>query len=757
MLTSLHAGSGHGINDPSARHMTQRGDPIRNIRVIAAITDVGGVAVLSTGRRKHLRIVGMSPLACQDLTADCTDPIVGAIRVRAGRVTCLMGKDIVKAIPTTSAGERGIATLGTGRRCDDGIIRVTKTGFQHRPASRTDLTIGTGGRCAGGVSRCMDDGIHINVPATQAGMGGVTVGQAGRHRDLRFIGVTRSVYQNSITSRTDLVIGAVGICAGDMSGCMGMCIGIAVPATGTGMDRISSLGTGRRGHGGIVAMTHGISQDHSADGTGLAIDAIGRHARSMPRCGEIHVDIAVTATSTGKGGIAVLGTGRRGHDGIVVVPHFVYQHLAATQAGLVVGAIGGHAGRMAHCLGVRLDLNMIATGAGTRDITALGTSGGCYNGIIRMTPAICQNLAAYRTDLVVVAIRDRAGGMSDRIGELIRIAIAATDAGIGGIATVGTGRRGYDGTVSMSQSALQHLSADRTGLVVVAIRSRTGGMTGRVGEGIRIAVPATGTGIGGIAAVGTGRRGYDGTVSMSQSALQHLSADRTGLVVVAIRSRAGGMTLGICGGIGEDVAATGTGMGGVATVGTGRRGYGHGVIMAQGLDQHVTADQTDPAVDAIRGRTGGMTQRCHEPIGIAVRASGTGMDGVACTHTGGIGGNGAVIMTQSAHQHLAADRTSLIVGTIRPITGGMAVLCTAVDPLVNTIRGKIHGGGCGNGIHNPVAVYIVALEEIVVQVIGQVLAVGLTDHPEGGQDLGSKDASIGIQEGRGDPFITVND
>ena len=114
---------------------------------------------------------------------------------------------------------------------------------------------------------------------------------------------------------------------------------------------------------------------------------------------------------------------------------------------------------MAHCLAVRLDLNMIATGAGTRDKTALGTSGGCYNGIIRMPPAICQNLAAYRTDLVVVAIRDRAGGMSDRSGELIRIAIAAMDAGIGGIATVGTGRRGYDGTVSMSQSALQHLSA----------------------------------------------------------------------------------------------------------------------------------------------------------------------------------------------------------------------------------------------------------------------------------------------------------
>ena len=104
----------------------------------------------------------------------------------------------------------------------------------------------------------------------------------------------------------------------------------------------------------------------------------------MTKLCNLTIDVGVSATGTGVGCVALLGTSGIGHYGVIVMAEIGGQDCAADGTGLVVQAISGGACGVAEGGSFAIDVGVSATGTGVSGVALLGASGICDYGVIVM-------------------------------------------------------------------------------------------------------------------------------------------------------------------------------------------------------------------------------------------------------------------------------------------------------------------------------------------------------------------------------------
>ena len=331
----------------------------------------------------------------------------------------------------------------------------------------------------------------------------------------------------------------------------GLVGGIGVAAASTGVGGIALFGAGRRRHRCLEVVAQG---------------------------GLLLVDVAVAAAGAGVGGVALGGAGRLGHHGIIVVAQGrdLIAHVAVAAAGAGVGgmALGraggtGRHGPVAVAQGRDLvaHVPVAALGAGVGGIAGFRAGRGRHNGLIGVLAGRCAGLAGLDGD----------GEVSSDPGDAVAVFVGGRFQ-----ALVGALGQGGDAVEAVALGEL-----DREMYLAVAG-----------------AVLQAGFGVAGMRGSGVVRMGAVGLLGVIDGDGRALVADDAHIdaLFAADGAFAAGITVGDLRGIVVPVAvaADGTGVGGIALGGAGRRGHVRLILVGAGAgiddggfdrDGDVAADQ----------------------------------------------------------------------------------------------------------------------------------------------------------------------
>ena len=197
-------------------------------------------------------------------------------------------------------------------------------------------------------------------------------------------------------------------------------------------------------------MTELFDQHGTANGTGLIVEAVSLRTGLVAKLCDLAVDVGITATRAGVGGITLFRTSGSGDHSIVIVTQLLNENSTANGTSLIVKTIGLRTRLVAKLCYFAVDIGVNTTRTGVGGITLFGTGGRGDNGQIIMAEFFGQDCTANGTSLIVQTICLGTGLMAKLCDLAVGVSIITTRASVGGVALLGTGGSGDNRVVIMT-------------------------------------------------------------------------------------------------------------------------------------------------------------------------------------------------------------------------------------------------------------------------------------------------------------------
>ena len=737
-LTAHGTGFGLGAGGIHPAVAQSRGLAV-GVSITADRAGVGGVARLGAGGSGDHAVIAVAQHRHHTVGVGITTNRTGMSGVALFRasgssdhafIAVAQGRDrLGVAVAATVAGVHRLTILGAGGIGGDAHIVM---------AQRCSLAVG------------------VAVATDRAGMGGVAALGTGGIRHHAVVVVAQRIALGSATHRAGPSLSAGGIHPA-MAQSGSLVVGVSITADSAGVGGIAAIGAVGSGHHAFIAVAQSSALGLAAHGTGLSLGAGGIRP-GMTQSRHLAVGVGITADRAGVGGIARLGTGGIGHNAIIAVAQRrdgLGVAVAAAMTGVDRLALLGTGGHGHHCLVAVIQSRRLTVGvavatdrAGMGGVATLGASRIRHHAVIAMAQSLPLGGAAHRAGLFLGAGSIHpamAQGSSLTVG----IAVAADRTGVGGIARLGTsGSRGHR-LVAVAQRRALSSTTDRAGLLHGAA-----GIDPAVAQSshlaVGVALATDRAGVGGVARLGTGRLGHHAVVAVAGR------CDRLAVTVTTSRTGVHRLTLLGTGGIGGDafvavaqgrdrlrvaVAAV-AGVDDGTSLCTGRIGSDASIAVPGGSSLAVgvgnTANGTGMGGVARLG-TGGIGHHAVVAVRHGLAAVGTNAVGIVAVvgtiHRGVAQGQGiiAVVHQGEGDLHTARDPQQLAVGdlgrVIQRSRGGLSLVALGHVPT-----------GIVGGLHRHIAILAEdhrqgALHELILAQVGRVGAPGIVRTIDGAGEV----------------------